>query len=180
MRINFMGVMLLALGHIAVSSQPAREGVTAYYNNVAVAFHTEPARADAKLLPLVDGRLNDGAKNRFGLCLGRTSMSTAAIEILKNDGGILQSITVGDLLGKGSELVELPSRQGIEPSRWAGRSCLVELPGGRAQLCIKALLTGDPSSEHHVVVTFALKSEVPETLRLRIFLPVAGNAELSG
>ncbi len=180
MKSPLLFVILLCVALTGAYSQQAQESVASDFKGVTVAFHSDPQRADAKLLPLIDGKTGAGSKERFGLCLGTVSASGNVLEILNKDGLVLKSISIGELLtGKGSGFALLSQPPAGSQSRWIEKRYAVDLPKGKVQLLLKALATGDASSDQHLIVTFALKSDVPATLALRASLPVAGILETS-
>ncbi len=169
--------ILLCTAMTCAHAQQSHESVAAEFKGVTVAFHSDPQNADAKLLPLVDGRSTAGSKERFGLCLGGVSGPTKAIDILDKGGLVLKSISVGDLLsGKGAGFTLLAQPAPSSAQRWIEKKYAVDLPKEKVQLLLKALATGD-AADQQLVVTIALKSDAATTLGLRASLPVSGNVE---
>jgi uncharacterized repeat protein (TIGR01451 family) len=171
-------VTLLCVVLTGAYAQQAQENVAVDFKGVSVAFHGNPQNTDAKLLPYIDGK---SGKERFGICLGGASTAAKAIEIVDKDGLVLKSISVGELLtGKGAGLALISQPPTSSPSRWIEKKYAVDLPKGKIQLAVKALATGDASSDQHLIVTFALKSDAPASLALRAFLPISGSVEAVG
>ncbi len=159
-------------------AQQVSDSVAVNFKGLTVAFYSNPQSADAKLLPLIDGRTGTSGKDRFGLCFGGTSASAKALEFLDDNGQVLKIISVGELLaGKGNGLALLPEPSNDSQQRWTQKAYSVDLPKGKVRLLLKALATGDASSEQQMVVTFALKSDVATSLALRASLPITGNVD---
>jgi uncharacterized repeat protein (TIGR01451 family) len=164
-----------------VSAQTSREEVGISLKNLAVTFHNNPQKADARALPFVDGKLLTGSKEAFGICFAGASAAGPAVEILDKNGSTVKSISNGELLSaKGSSVVAFPAGKGAGQPRWMVTSYNLDLPTGKARLLVKALATGNPDGDQQLVVTFALQSETAAALALRLSLPVSGAVETQG
>jgi uncharacterized repeat protein (TIGR01451 family) len=179
MKSPFVVIFLLCTVLTCAFAQQAQEGVAADFKGVSITFHGNPQAADAKLLPLIDGKA--GSKERFGISFGGVTPSGKAVEILDKDGTVLKSISIGELLaGKGEGFALVAQPAGPSQARWLEKSYLVDLPQGKVQFSMKALVTGDTPSDRHLVVTLSLKSDVTMALAIRASLPVNGLAETNG
>lgn len=167
--------ILLCTMLTCVYAQGAHESVAVDFKGVTVSFQGDPQGADAKLLPFIDGRGTSGTKERFGFCLGGTSTSAQAIEILDKDGKLLKTVSVGELLGGKGSGFSFVSK--ASTPRWMEKKYSLDLGKNSVQLLVKALATGTSPADEHLVVTFALRCETASTLSLRIHLPGAGNLE---
>jgi uncharacterized repeat protein (TIGR01451 family) len=161
------------------SSAEKYSNVSVKYKNATVAFVHQPLKTDPKLLPLIDGVVTSGGKERFGIHLGNASSSTTVLEILDNNGEAVKSISVNDLVGKGipKEAHLIPASVSSNPRR-AIITYIVRLPQGDADLIVRAIATGDEfASDQQLVMTFALKTKTPVTSALRLLLPFTGVGE---
>jgi len=171
-------VILLVVALSVSHAQQSQEGVAVNFKGVTVSFQNDPQRSDAKLLPYIDGR---SGKEKFGVCFGAANAAAKAFEITDKDGAVLKSISIGDLLaGKGSGFALISQSSSSSPARWMEKKYDVDLPQGKIQLVVKALATGDNSSDQHLIVSFALKGNATASLALRASLPVSGSVETSG
>ncbi|MBI5474602.1 MAG: DUF11 domain-containing protein [Ignavibacteriae bacterium] len=165
-------VLLIAVGAIA---GPKSRDVRVKYRDVALAFVSQPL-ADGKVLPLIEAT---SGNERFGIHFAKTDATSPVIELLAENGSVMKTLSVNDILGKGSarELEVVPAGEGVEPRRVA---CIysVRLSQGDVQVILKAIATGNESSdEQRLVVTFALKSEKDVNVAMRVKLPIVGSAE---
>ena len=167
--------LLVLLVAVCAIAGPKSSGVKVKYKDLSLAFVSSPL-VDGKVLPLIDVT----SKNeRFGVHFAKLEPTSPVIELLGENGKVLKSLSVNDILGKGAakQLEVLPTGGGLEPRRVASVYSM-RTPQGDVQLILKAIATGNDSSEdQRLIVTFALRTEQSMNVAMRVRLPVAGNAE---
>jgi uncharacterized repeat protein (TIGR01451 family) len=127
---------------------------------------------------MIEGVVASGSRERFGVYLGGVNPSSPVLEILEGRT-VLNSLSVNDLLGKGvsKEEKSLPAGTLVHPRRTESIYTF-RLPQGEAKVTIKAIATGDESSDdQRLIVMFALNTTASMNATLRLTLPFTGRAE---
>jgi uncharacterized repeat protein (TIGR01451 family) len=172
-------ILILIATTLNVIAAEQYNSVSVKYKSMTLAFVQQPLKADAKLLPLIDGTITGGSKERFGIYLGGTPSSTTILEILDNTNAVVKSISINDLLGKGISR-ETNVLASSKPRR-AFNTYVIRLPQGDAELVIKSIATGDEfAADQQLIVIFALKTASPMAAALRLQLPCLGTSETAG
>lgn len=177
MRKNLLLAILSLLAANAVGAEKSNT-VSVKYGSFTLAFFQQPVLADGKTLPFIEGVVNAGSKDGFGVSFGSVPQTSPVFEILDDQNRVVKVLTVNDLIGKG-----VPVEQRVLPGTTVGQARRVEniytvaLPQGKAQVVVKAMATGDASSsDQELVVTFSLKIGAVKHAALRLSLPFSGVA----
>lgn len=158
----------------------AVSSVSASAKQISITMFGQPQKAEAKLLPFLEGQLLSGKRERFGVQFGGVPTTTTVVEILGPGNNVIKSMSLNELLGNGTRggITARPS------SVLNGRQVetLYDIPtaGGNLQLIIRGIVMGDEdggSTNQQLLVSFVLKSVASIPAGLRVTLPVSGTAE---
>ena len=173
-------VVLAALLTVSIFAQKPKQGVSVTAGQFTFSVNAQ-AQNDAVILPLIEGKQLDGAKERFGILFRASQVKNNMIEIMDENGKTIQTITVNDFIGKSAnDKVKLVSNTVSGAGRASETIHEVKLPGGTVKVITKALLSGDKNNANNpqqIVLTFSIASSTKQNLGMRILLPFEGNGE---
>jgi uncharacterized repeat protein (TIGR01451 family) len=169
--------MLIA---VSLRAGQAITSVSASAKQVTMTMFGQPQKAEAKLLPFVEGQLLSGKRERFGVQFGGVPTTTTIVEILGPSNSVIKAMSLNELLGNGTRGAITSRGSSVLSGRRIETIYDVPAQGGTIQLVLRAIVTGDDDGAgagQQLVVSFSLKSPTSLTAGLRLSLPVAGTPE---
>jgi uncharacterized repeat protein (TIGR01451 family) len=154
--------------------------VSAIAQQVSITMFGQPQKAEAKILPFVEGQLMSGKRERFGVQFGGVPTTTTVIEILGPGNNVIKTMSLNELLGNGSNGAITTRPSSVMNARRVETQYDIPTPGGPLQLIIRGIVTGDDEGSaggQQLLVTFSLKGTSSVPAGLRVTLPVTGSAE---
>jgi uncharacterized repeat protein (TIGR01451 family) len=173
-----LSIALVLSAAAVMTAQQAKHGTSVKYPLFEMTAFPQPSAADAPGQPFLMARGEKGKKDQFGIQFGGAAGTAAAIEFLDAGNKVLKSVTVNDLLGKGTASGMKLLRSSADGSG-ARSEAVYELPfvGGTNELAIRAMsIADDGGNNTKLLISFSLKEDVPGLAAVRVMLPVDGQA----